>query len=54
MMSWLDGVKMFVAVSSVGGRRLWAADGFPSAHTGLRQKPDVPINPGSFRPARRW
>jgi integrase len=54
MMSWLDGVKMFLALPSVGGSRLWATDVFPSAHTGLRQKADVPINPGSFRPARRW
>jgi hypothetical protein len=54
MMSWLDGVKMFVAVSSVGGRCMWATDVSPSAHTRLRQKPDLPISPGPFRPARRW
>jgi integrase len=54
MMSWLDGVKMFVAVSSVCGRSIWATDIFLSAHTRLRQKADLPINPGPFRPARRW
>jgi hypothetical protein len=54
MMSWLDGVKMFVAVKSVGGRCMWATDVSPSAHTRLRQKPDLPISPGPFRPARRW
>jgi hypothetical protein len=44
-MSWLDGVKMIVAVPSVGGRRIWATDVFCSAHKRLRQKADVPINP---------
>jgi hypothetical protein len=54
MMSWLDGVKMFVAVPSVCGRPIWATNIFLSAHTRLRQKADLPINPGPFRPARRW
>jgi len=45
-MFWLDGVKMFLALPSVGGRRIWATDLPPPAHSSLRQQADPPINPG--------